>query len=338
VKPRLIKGCLKKKTFFHLTLPFRETGGNLRLAMQVHRNLEQLPSFTNAVVTIGTFDGVHEGHQKIIRALKEEAEKMNGETILVTFQPHPRKIVQPQMPLQLINTQEEKIELLAKAGIHHLVIVPFNTAFAEQSAEEYIRDFLIRKFRPATIIIGYDHRFGKNRSGDYRLMEEKAVVYGYKLLEIPKHVLYEIDVSSTKIRNAILQSDIETANRLLGYSFFFEGRVVKGDQLGRKLGYPTANLQYNDGDKIHLGHGVYAVYVDVEGERKGGMMSIGSRPTLAAADERVEVNIFDFDRDIYGQTIRVSVKKYLRPQEKYDSLEQLVQQLQKDKEASLSAL
>jgi riboflavin kinase/FMN adenylyltransferase len=306
--------------------------------MQVHQDIDQLPAFSNAVITIGTFDGVHEGHCKIITALKQEAAKIGGETVLITFHPHPRKIVQPQKFLQLLNTMPEKIELLEKAGIDHLVIVPFTAAFSEQSAEEYIRDFLIGKFHPATIIIGYDHRFGKGRAGDYHLMENKADKYGYKLLEIPKHVLDENDVSSTQIRHAILHSDIETANKLLGYPFFFEGLVIKGDQLGRKLGYPTANLQLTDPDKIHLGHGVYAVFVDVDGERKGGMMSIGNRPTLTNSDERIEVNIFDFDKDIYGKVIRVTVIKYLRGQEKYTSLDELIQQLHKDKEASLTAL
>ncbi|HEV7334273.1 MAG TPA: bifunctional riboflavin kinase/FAD synthetase [Flavisolibacter sp.] len=306
--------------------------------MQVHHSIEHLPSFTNAVITIGTFDGVHVGHQKIIAALKEEANRVNGESVLITFHPHPRKIVYSDKPLQLINTLPEKIELLRKAGLHHLVVVPFTQAFAEQSAEEYISDFLIKNFHPATIIIGYDHRFGKGRTGDYRLMEEKADVYGYNLLEIPKHVLDEVGVSSTKIRDAVLGSDVETANKLLGYEFFFEGLVIKGDQLGRKLGYPTANLVYMDKDKIHLGHGVYAVYVDVEGEHKKGMLSIGNRPTLTKSDERIEVNIFDFHSDIYGKIIRVHVKNYLRGQEKYDSLEGLVQQLHKDKEASMAVL
>jgi len=306
--------------------------------MQVHHAIEHLPAFTNAVITIGTFDGVHEGHKKIIAALKEEASRVQGESVLITFHPHPRKIVYADKPLQLINTLSEKIELLRKAGLHHLVVVPFTQSFAEQSANEYIADFLIKSFHPATIIIGYDHRFGKGRTGDYRLMEDKAAVYGYNLLEIPKHVLDEVDVSSTKIRKAILESDITTANKLLGYEFFFEGLVIKGDQLGRQLGYPTANLKYTDKDKIHLGHGVYAVYVDVDGQQKKGMLSIGNRPTLTQSDERIEVNIFDFDSDIYGKIIRVSVKEYLRGQEKYNSLDELVQQLHKDKAESLAVL
>ncbi len=306
--------------------------------MQVHQDISHLPQFTNAVITIGTFDGVHEGHQKIIAALKEEALRVQGESVLITFHPHPRKIVSVEKPLQLINTLSEKIQLLRQAGLDHLVVVPFTQAFAEQSAEAYISDFLIQNFHPATIIIGYDHQFGKGRAGDYRLMEQLADRYGYRLLEIPRHVLDEVAVSSTKIRNAVLSSNVDAVNKLLGYAFFFEGLVINGDQLGRQLGYPTANLQYTDKDKIHLGHGVYAVFVDVEGEQKKGMLSIGTRPTLTHSDERIEVNIFDFDKDIYGKIIRVHVIKFLRGQEKYNSLEELVQQLHKDKEDSLVVL
>ena len=306
--------------------------------MLVHRTIENLPPFRNAVITIGTFDGVHEGHKKIISALVTEAKAVNGESVIITFDPHPRKIVNPEKPLQLINTLEEKTELLARTGIDHLVIVPFTPGFAEQTAEQYIKDFLIDNFHPATIIIGYDHHFGKGRKGNYKLLEEKAPVFNYKLLEIPKHILDEIGVSSTKIRNALLASDIETANKLLGYDFFFEGKVVEGDKLGRQLGYPTANLEYTDKEKIHLGHGVYAVYIEINRVVRKGMLSIGNRPTLLHSDEKIEVNIFDWDEEIYGQTLRVVVKKYLRGQEKYDSLEALIRQLHKDKEDSLSCL
>lgn len=306
--------------------------------MQVHRSIEHLPVFKAAVVTIGTFDGVHIGHQKIIAALKAEAERMGGETVIITFHPHPRNVVQPNKVLQLINTLQEKTGLLADAGINHLVVVPFTTAFSELSADEYIKDFLIDKFHPASIIIGYDHHFGKGRSGNYRLLEDKAAFFNYHLVEIPKHVLDEIGVSSTKIRNAILSSDIATANKLLGYSFFFEGAVVKGDQLGRTLGYPTANLELADEDKIRLGHGVYAVYADINGERKKGMLSIGTRPTLVASGEKIEVHLFDFDETIYGETLKVTVEHFLRGQEKYPSLDVMVQQLHKDKEQSLSLL
>ena len=306
--------------------------------MQVYRSIESLPAFKNSVITIGTFDGVHQGHRKIISALQNEARKVNGESVIITFHPHPRKIVQPENHLQLINTLEEKIELLQQAGIDHLVVVPFTANFSELTADEYIENFLIKNFSPASIIIGYDHHFGKGRTGNYKLLEDRASHYNYNLVEIPQHVLNEIAVSSTKIRNAILSSDISTANKLLGYSFFFEGLVAEGDQLGRTIGYPTANLNYTDSDKIKLGHGVYAVYANVEGERKKGMMSIGTRPTLDKTEEKVEVNLFDFDQTIYGKTMRVTVEHFLRQQEKYPSLESMVEQLHRDKENSLRLL
>jgi riboflavin kinase / FMN adenylyltransferase len=306
--------------------------------MQVHRSINTLPTFTNAVITIGTFDGVHAGHRIICKALVEEARKVNGESVIITFDPHPRKVVKPDQSLQLLNTIEEKIELLDSAGIQHLVIVPFTKAFSDLSANAYIQEFLIDKFHPHTIIIGYDHHFGKGREGNYALLEAKKSIYHYSLIEIPKHVLDEIAVSSTKIRHALLNSDVETANKLLGYDFFFEGKVIEGDKLGRKLGYPTANLVLTDPEKVHLGQGVYAVYVHVGGEHKKGMLSIGNRPTITGSDERIEVNIFDFDQEIYGDVIRVIVKQFLRPQEKYPSLDALVQQLHRDKEDSLTVL
>jgi riboflavin kinase/FMN adenylyltransferase len=306
--------------------------------MKVHRSIDHLPSFSRAVITIGTFDGVHLGHRKIISALIKEAATAGGQSVIISFHPHPRKIVDPHAPLQLINTLGEKIELLAGTGIDHLVLVPFTHEFSEQPADHYVKDFLIGKFRPHTIIIGYDHHFGKDRKGNFKLLEEKAESFQYRLLEIPKYILDEIGVSSTKIRQALLESRIETANKLLGYDFFFEGIVVRGDQLGRQLGYPTANIEYEDPDKIRLGHGVYAVYVQTGQGLKKGMLSIGKRPTLSASDERVEVNIFDFDEDLYGKKIRVIVRKFLRAQEKYATLEALTEQLAVDKRNSLACL
>lgn len=306
--------------------------------MQVHQHLDALPRFKKSVITIGAFDGVHKGHQKIIAAMQQEAQKIEGETVLVTFHPHPRKIVAGNFSLQLINTLEEKIDLLSKHPIDHLVIVPFTAGFAEQSAESYIRNFLVEKFHPHTIIIGYDHQFGKDRKGNFQLLEAMAPVYNYNLIEIPEYLANEVVISSTKIRKAILESDVATANELLGYPFFFTGKVVNGDKLGRELGYPTANLEYINSDKIHLGQGVYAVYVVVNDDEKKGMLSIGNRPTIDAGDEKVEVNIFDFDQEIYGQEITVIVKKYLRAQEKYNSLQELEKQLALDKEESLKVL
>lgn len=307
--------------------------------MQIHRDINRLPEFTNAVITIGTFDGVHLGHRQIIDSLKQAAARVNGESVIITFHPHPRKVVSSVITgVRLINTLDERIELLEQTGVDHLVIVPFTDFFANQTAEEYISDFLVAKFKPHTIIIGYDHRFGKDRCGGYQLMEEKASVYHYALEEIPGHILNAIKVSSTHIRNAILHSHVEEANSLLGYDFFFEGEVFHGDKIGRTLGYPTANLKSTDEEKIALGDGIYAVYATVDGTTYKGMMSIGFRPTVNGKVRVTEVNIFDFAREIYGQTIRVTVKKYLRSEVKFEGLEALKLQLHQDKVDSLACL
>ncbi len=309
--------------------------------MQVHRELDQLPPFRNAVVTIGTFDGVHQGHRLIIHHLREEAAKIGGETVLITFHPHPRKVVSSTiLGIRLLNTLEERIDLLEQAGIDHLVIVPFTEAFANQPAEAYIRDFLVERFHPHTVIIGYDHRFGKDRLGDYRMLEEQASHFGFRLKEIPKHILREVSISSTRIREAILQHQVELANELLGYPFFFDGEVVHGNKLGRQLGFPTANLRIVNDEKITPGDGIYAVYAQVLGEeeRLKGMMSIGFRPTVDGKQRVIEVNLFEFNRDIYGKTLRVYLKKHLREEVKYDNLEDLVAQIRQDKVDSLSVL
>ncbi|HMC98979.1 MAG TPA: riboflavin biosynthesis protein RibF, partial [Ferruginibacter sp.] len=293
--------------------------------MQVHRDIDNLPKFRNAVVTIGTFDGVHIGHRQVLDSLKAEAKAIDGETVIVTFHPHPRKVVSSAiLGIRLINTLSEKIELLEQLDIDHLVIVPFTEAFANQHAVDYIRDFLVDKFKPHTIIIGYDHRFGRDRLGDYRLLEKLAEKYNYRLKEIPKHLLDNISISSTNIREALLHNDIETADKLLGYEFFFEGEVVHGDKLGRKLGYPTANLKVHGEEKITPSNGIYAVYAEIINgvpgtkiQRLKGMMSIGFRPTVDGKKRVIEVNLFDFDKEIYGQTLRVYVKKYLREEIKF---------------------
>ncbi len=306
--------------------------------MQVHRNLDELPLFNNAVITIGTFDGVHTGHQKIIDALIAISHKVNGESIIITFHPHPRKILNTNSSLQLINTLEEKIKLLSEKSIDHLVVVPFTAEFAALPAQNYIRDFLVKKFQPHTIIIGYDHHFGKDRKGNFELLLREKDQWNYDLIEIPKYVLDEIDISSTGIRTAILESKIGIANKLLGYSFFFEGTVVEGDKIGRTLGFPTANFAYTDEDKIQLGQGVYAAYVMVNTDRKKAMLSIGDRPTLRDSSEKTEVHILDFAGNLYGTSIVVFVEKYLRAQERYDTLEILKEQMLKDKFETLRYL
>jgi riboflavin kinase/FMN adenylyltransferase len=256
--------------------------------------------------------------------------------------------------IRLINTLEERIQLLEKLGIDHLVVVPFTDAFANQSAEDYVANFLVRKFQPHTIIIGYDHRFGKERKGDYLLLEKMAATLGFQLKEIPKHVLDEIAISSTKIREALLEGRIEIADKLLGYEFFFSGIVVDGDKLGRKLGYPTANLKINNEEKIIPGNGIYAVYAEVSGhastgpsrdssrttagQKLKGMMSIGFRPTVDGKKRVIEVNLFDFSEEIYDRTLTVYVKKYLREEVKFNSLAELVTQIGLDKVESLKVL
>ncbi|MGB8190638.1 MAG: bifunctional riboflavin kinase/FAD synthetase [Chitinophagaceae bacterium] len=309
--------------------------------MQVHRNINELPRIRNAVVTIGTFDGVHTGHQTIISQLKDEARQTGGETVLITFHPHPRKVIAESRPIQLINTLDEKIELLDERGLDHLVIVPFTKEFSNLSADEYVTDFLIGKFHPHTVIIGYDHRFGHDRKGDYRLLEEYAAKLQFRLKEISPLVIDTITVSSTRIREAIRSGDIQTAHELLGYDFFFEGEVIAGNKLGRQLGYPTANLELNEEEKLVPGDGIYAVEAELKSsgleagpdsyrEKLGGMMSIGIRPTIGDGKRMIEVNLFNFDKEIYGKMLRVYVKAWMRPEVKFNGLEALKEQLAKD--------
>ena len=318
--------------------------------MHIYRDIDHLPAFRRAVVTIGTFDGVHTGHQQILEQLRQEAARIDGETVISTFHPHPRKVVKgAAADIRLLNTLEEKIGLLSGKGIDHLVIVPFTEAFSQLTAEQYVQEFLLGKFHPHTIIIGYDHQFGKGRAGDYHLLEDFSRREGFQLQEIPVHLLNEISVSSTRIREAIVRADLDTANRLLGYDFFFTGLVVDGNKLGRTLGYPTANLQIQDPEKLIPGDGIYAVEVmevpeqakenaSPTGPRMKGMMSIGIRPTIGGTSRVIEVNIFDFNGDLYGRQLRVYMKKYLRAEEKFPGLDELKRQLAKDKVDALAAL
>ncbi|HRN57390.1 MAG TPA: bifunctional riboflavin kinase/FAD synthetase [Agriterribacter sp.] len=316
----------------------RKAFTKLPFTLQIHRNIAQLPVFNNAVITIGTFDGVHSGHKHILSQLKAEALQIQGETVIITFHPHPRKIVEHTHTVRLLNTLEEKIALLSKEGIDHLVVIPFDEAFAEQSAEAYIREFLVKRIHPHTIIIGYDHRFGKDRTGNYLMLEKHARMLGFTVKEISEKVLNEVAVSSTRIRKALLNGDIETANALLEYDYFFEGKVVEGNKLGRILGYPTANLAIENREKLIPGNGIYAVEVCIEERRYKGMMSIGFNPTVDGTRLTIEVNIFDFDRDIYHQTIRVYVKHFLRAEEKFNGLDALKAQLALDKKMAIQKL
>lgn len=299
--------------------------------MQVHRDLQQLPDFRNAVITIGTFDGVHTGHQYILQQLQEAADACHGETVIITFDPHPREVLAPQnKPVHLLTTLDEKIRLLEKWGIHHLVVVPFTKAFSELSATAYLEDFLISTFRPHTIIIGYDHRFGHNREGGLELLEAEQQKFGFRLLEIPQQVVHDLTVSSTKIRNSLQEGAILLANELLGYPYFINGKVVHGDKMGRQLGFPTANISLHDSRKLIPAQGVYAVNVTVAGKEWKGALNIGTRPTFNGSELRIEVYILDFNEEIYGADIYVSFIEFIRADKKFDSVDALVVQITDD--------
>jgi riboflavin kinase / FMN adenylyltransferase len=327
--------CLQRSNFALILPPS---------GMQVHQKLEQLPKFNKAIVTIGTFDGIHLGHRKIIEQMKREAMAVGGETVIITFHPHPRKVVKAgQGDVKLLTTMQERIRLLSALGIDHLVVIPFTEEFARMEASDYITEFLVRRFNPQSIIIGYDHRFGRDRLGNYHLLEELAPLQGYKVKEIDEQVLYESAISSTRIREALAKGNLHAANGLLGYAFFFEGTVVNGNQRGRLLGYPTANLVLSDPDKLLPQHGVYAVTVEIlDGPFKGtackGMMNLGFRPTVAGKEFRVEVHLFGFEGDLYGLQLRVSVFSHIRDEHKFSSLEALTAQLAKDKLVALGLL
>ena len=299
--------------------------------MNVYNNIIELPAFKKAVITIGTFDGLHDGHRKIISQLKEVAQNINGTTVVITFFPHPRHVLSnTENKVFILNTLEEKIALLQAEGIENLVIVPFTNEFSSMDAEAYISDFLVNSFHPHTIIIGYDHRFGKNRTGNFELLKEGEKKYGYEVVEITAQQLNDIAISSTKIRQKLSEGDVTAANSLLGYAYFFSGKVVKGDQLGRTIGFPTANLEIAEQEKLIPGNGVYAVDVMIKDIKLKGMMNIGFRPTVGGIVRKIEVNIFDFNEDIYDQNITVSLKKKLRDEKKFNGLDELKLQLGKD--------
>ncbi len=303
--------------------------------MIVHHDLKQLPNFKNAVITTGAFDGVHIGHQEIISRMKQIALEIGGETVIVTFHPHPRKVIS-SIPgeIKQLTSLEERIELLTQSGIDHLVVVKFDYAFSNLSADEYIKAFLFEHFHPHTILVGYDHRFGNGRNGNYDLLEKFGNELGFKVEQIHEKIIEQEIVSSTQIRNYILEHQIEKANVLLGYPYLFDGFVVRGNQIGRTIGFPTANLHINDEEKIIPSNGVYAV--KVKGNCLGniiynGMMNIGIRPTVDGQKKVIEVHILDFDQDIYEQNLTVMVYEYIRGEVKFDGLEALKVQLAKDK-------
>ena len=308
--------------------------------MKVYKHLDEFQKVSNAVVTIGTFDGVHIGHRKIISRLTELARQINGESVILTFFPHPRMILNPEeVNLKLITTINEKADLLEKLGVDHLIITPFTRDFSNLSAETYIKQILVDKIGTRKIVIGYDHHFGKDREGNLHQLQKFAPEYGFEVEEIPEQDIHDVAVSSTKVRNALLNGDVETANDFLGYPFSLFGQVIKGDQLGRTLGFPTANLLIEENYKLIPADGIYAVKVKLDGDQIfNGMAYIGNRPTINGMSRNIEVNIFDFDRDIYRQYITIEFLHFIRGDMRFESLEELKDQISKDKQSAIALL
>lgn len=289
---------------------------------------------------MGTFDGVHIGHQKIISRLKEIAQQKGGESVLLTFFPHPRMVIFPENnELKLINTLDEKVELLEQFGLDHLIILPFDKSFSRITPTEYIRDFLVNKINLNTLVIGYDHRFGRNREGSLELLTELAPIYGFDVEEISAQEIAEIKVSSTKIRNAILDGSITTASEYLNHHFTLQGEVVKGQQIGRTIGYPTANIFIEEPYKIIPKNGVYAIKGVIDGTVYDGMLNIGNRPTVSnTTKQTIEAHFFNLNHDIYNKKIKILFVKKLRDEKKYNSIDDLKIQLKQDEIDTIAVL
>jgi riboflavin kinase/FMN adenylyltransferase len=293
------------------------------------------------VVTIGTFDGVHMGHKQVILRLQEIAKKYGGETVIFTFHTHPRLVTAPnESNLRLLTTLEEKIKLFDHYGIDHLVIYPFDKSFSELSYSKFVEEILVKQMHTHCLVVGYDHRFGKNREGDFEYLQKCASTFNFKVEKLDVLTIAKESVSSTKIRQALQNGEIEKANKYLGYEFTLHGSVVDGKHLGRKLGFPTANIVASDKHKIIPGYGVYAVKVSINNKEYGGMLNIGTRPTFNNnADNRsIEVNIFDFEGDIYGSEITIMFAGKIRNEQKFAGVENLINQLHKDKKTALNFL
>lgn len=311
--------------------------------MRIYHDLAILPPFKNAVITIGTFDGVHRGHREIIRILKKEAQNLSGVDIVITFDPHPRKVVQPEKKdhIRLLSPTEEKKKLLEIYGVSTLVVVPFTMEFATMEAETYIKDFIWKYFRPSMIIIGYDHHFGKGRKGDRNLLEKRGEELGFQIKQVPPLLINKQKaISSTFIRTSLEKGEIQEANLALGYSYYLEGKVEQGQKLGRTLGFPTANLKINCKEKLLPKTGVYAVNVFEQSQNRflgHGMMNIGYRPTVDSSKKiSIETNIFNFNENLYNRDLHIELKSFLRNEVQFSGLPELKQQLQIDREKALS--
>jgi riboflavin kinase / FMN adenylyltransferase len=300
--------------------------------MQIHYSLHKLPLFNNPIITIGTFDGIHFGHRQLINQLISEAKKVGVESILITFEPHPRLILNPDdNSLKILSTLAEKINILENLGIQHLVVVPFTLEFAKQTAIEYIENFLVKKFHPSAIIIGHDHQFGMDRSGDFNLLHANKIKYNYNLIEIDKQLLQEITVSSSEIRRNLTLGNVAIANKLLVNNYTLAGTVVHGFAKGTTIGFPTANISIDNALKLIPAIGVYAVIVYIQKIAYKGMLNIGVRPTVSDGNTiSLEVHLFDFAEDIYGEKIKLEVITKMRDEIKFKNIESLVTQLNRD--------
>lgn len=300
--------------------------------MKIYNNFTDFVKVPNAIVTIGTFDGVHLGHQAILKDMVKTAKEIGGETVVITFYPHPRQVLNINAAnLRFITTQEEKLQLLEKSGIDNVVVVNFTKEFSRVSSEDFIRDYIIEHINPVKLVIGYDHHFGNNRMGDFNLLNEMQNKYNFQVQRIEAHDVENIAVSSTKIRHSLQQGDIERANALLGYHFSYIGKVVSGNKIGRELGYRTANINLEKEFRLIETSGVYATYVDYEGKEYKSMTYIGKKPTVNNDEiENIEVHLFDFDGDLYDKEIKVRFVKRVRGEQKFESLDALKKQIQID--------
>ena len=298
--------------------------------MQIYHGVQDFNKIEYPVVTTGTFDGVHQGHQKIIRELCQLASSKSGETVILTFWPHPKYVLKPGNPMKLLTTFQEKAQLLESLGVDHLIRIPFTTEFSQLSSQQFVEEILVDRIGTRQLVIGYDHRFGKNREGSFEYLQANASKYGFEVVEIPRKDVDHIAVSSTRIREHILNGRIHLANKLLGRFYHFSGRVIQGQQLGRKIGFPTANLEITDVHKLVPSDGAYAVLVTIAKKVYQGMMNIGFKPTVGSPVRTIEIHIFDFDRDIYHHEIEVQVVKQIRPEVKFKDVDALSKRLNHD--------
>ncbi|OPC55214.1 bifunctional riboflavin kinase/FAD synthetase [Elizabethkingia bruuniana] len=302
--------------------------------MKIVKNIAEYSDAMGLTMSLGMFDGVHKGHQEIIKKLKKHSETHQLESALLTFWPHPRKVLQPEVEIKLLNTLEEKLQLLERFGIQKTFLQEFNDDFRNLSGEDFVKQILLDKLHMKHIVIGYDHHFGKNKSGNFELLEKMASENNFVVEETKAVLVNELAVSSTKIRNALSEGDIITANEFLGYHYPVSGTVVAGKKIGRTIGYPTANIDV-DSIKLLPKNGAYIVDVELNGQMHKGMLSIGTNPTVNGTKKTTEVYILDFDQDIYGENITVYFRDYLHDEIKFESLEKLVERLDEDKQLTI---